>query len=101
MAEKRHSAPTWPNTTIRMKHSSTPSGTVIAMACETVPVRTPLRVVALLRANVVADRRESKAPSKRVVSSMCYGRRLTDALVLDLHAPDEAIVPRAVASDGL
>ncbi len=33
-----------------------PTGTVIAMACITVPVRTPRRKVALLRANVNAPR---------------------------------------------
>src|SRR3954465_10413814 len=45
------------------KNSGRPSGTVMAIACPTVPVRTPRRTLALLKANVAAEQIASKAPN--------------------------------------
>jgi len=45
-----------PATSASTTKPAAPAGTVTAMACMTVPVTTPLRNVALLRANVSAAR---------------------------------------------
>jgi hypothetical protein len=39
----------------------------MAIACPTVPVRTPRRTLALLKANVAAEQIASKAPSTPVI----------------------------------
>src|SRR5262249_1265094 len=46
-----------------MKNSGTPIGTVIAIACNTDPLRTPRRTLALFSANVAADNSANRPPS--------------------------------------
>ena len=46
-----------------MKHAS-PTGMLITMPCAGVPVMTPRRPVALVRANVAPDRIASTAPKR-------------------------------------
>ena len=49
----------------------TPIGTVIAIACETEPVSTPRRALALLKANVAADSAARNTPSTRRPFVIC------------------------------
>ena len=47
-----------------------PIGTVIAIACSTVPLRTPRRMLALLKAKVAADKRDE--PSEHPAFSLRF-----------------------------
>src|SRR4051794_6659913 len=61
--EKPASVPRLPLRSATRKNIGSPSGTVIAMAWPTVPVKTPRRTLALLKAKVAAEQIASRAPS--------------------------------------
>src|SRR5438445_5790137 len=67
-AEKLVTVARWPVTSAARKNSGTPIGTVIAMACPTVPVSTPRRTQALLKANVAAEQTARRLPSTCAMS---------------------------------
>src|SRR5580704_3862011 len=57
-----------PVATATRNEIGSPIGTVIAMACSTEPVSTPRRTLALLNANVAAERSAMNPPSTRTFS---------------------------------
>ena len=72
--ENSATAPSVPTAAAAMKNNGTPIGTVIAIACNTDPVSTPRRTLALFKAKVAADRRARNPPSTchRGVSEALY-----------------------------
>src|SRR3954447_22267251 len=52
-----------PLSSAAMKNTGSPSGTVMTMACQTEPVSTPRRRLALLKAKVAADKNARKPAS--------------------------------------
>ena len=62
-SENSATAPSVPTAAAAMKNNGTPTGTVIAMPCNTDPVSTPRRTLALFKANVAADSRARNPPS--------------------------------------
>src|SRR5215470_8566129 len=62
------------------KNSGTPIGTVMAIACATVPVSTPRRTLALLKANVAAEQMARSPPSTPCRPPDVFQRELVDRI---------------------
>ena len=68
-----------PLTSAATKNSGTPMGTLIESACNTEPVSTPRRALALLKAKMAAEKTAKKTPStcpQRFIYSMSSALKL-------------------------